>query len=357
MAETKTVTVAAVDAQIKAILGAWGMAEPALSITARVMLWADLRGIDSHGISMIAASYRRMRDAGILNFAPKIEAVVDLPSIATLDGGGGLGHYPSVRAMELAIGKCRKTALAAVTVRNSNHYGAAGYYAAMAAEAGLIGISMTGVHVAATVPTFGAEPRFGTNPIAFAAPAGRNPPFVLDMATSTVAVGKLVLAARAGKTLPVGWSVDEQGQPLTDPKRARELRRMTPLGATRDLGSHKGYGLAMMVEILCSTLSGAIYAPTRPPSKPGDPYNVGHFFLALDPGAFRDKADFNDDLDAMIDCLHATKPVDPAQPVLVAGDPETAMEIKRTAEGIPLSSVLVDELRDIARAANAEFTL
>src|SRR5271156_5227852 len=207
MPDIKTVTDAAVEAQIKAILGAWGMEEPALSITARVLLWADLRGIDSHGISMIASSYRRMRDAGVLNFPP------------------------------------------AVAVRNPTHYGAAGYYAVMAAEAGLIGISMPGVHVAATVPTFGAEPRFGTNPIAFAAPAGRNPPFVLDMATSTVAIGQLVLAARAGKQLPAGRAPHDQGRELTDPQRARELRRLTPLGGTRDLGSHKGYGLAMMVDI------------------------------------------------------------------------------------------------------------
>jgi LDH2 family malate/lactate/ureidoglycolate dehydrogenase len=357
MPDTKTVTSATVEAQIKAILGAWGMGEPALSISARVLLWADLRGIDSHGISMIASSYRRMRDAGVLNLTPRIETVVDLPAIATIDGDGGLGHYPSVTAMELAIAKCKQTGIAAVAVRNSNHYGAAGYYAWMAAQAGLIGISMTGVHTAATVPTFGTEPRFGTNPIAFAAPAGRNRPFLLDMATSTVAVGKLVLAGRAGKPLPAGWAVDEQGQALTDPKRARELRRLTPLGGTRDLGSHKGYGLAMMVDILCSTLSGAAFAPARAPFKPGEPYDVGHFFLAMDPGAFRDKAGFLDDLDAMIDTLHATKPVDPAQKVLVAGDPEAVTEAKRRAEGIPLSSVLVDELRDIARAANAEFTL
>jgi LDH2 family malate/lactate/ureidoglycolate dehydrogenase len=357
MADTKTVSAAAVEAQIKAILGAWGMGEPALSISARVLLWADLRGIDSHGVSMIASSYRRMRDAGVLNLQPKLETVVDLPAVATIDGDGGLGHYPSVTAMELAIAKGRQCGIAAVAVRNSNHYGAAGYYAGMAAEAGLIGISMTGVHVAATVPTFGAEPRFGTNPIAFAAPAGRNRPFLLDMATSTVAIGKLVLASRAGKPLPAGWALDQAGQPLTDAKRARETRHLTPLGGTRELGSHKGYGLAMMVDILCSTLSGAAYAPARAPFKPDEAYDVGHFFLTMDPGAFRDKAGFLDDLDAMIDTLHATKRADPAQPVLVAGDPEAAIEQARRAHGIPLSSVLVDELRDIARAANAEFTL
>ncbi|MBV8168802.1 MAG: Ldh family oxidoreductase [Alphaproteobacteria bacterium] len=357
MAETKTVTAQAVEAQIKAILGAWGMGEPALSITARVLLWADLRGIDSHGISMISSSYRRMRDAGILNLQPKLERVVDLPAIATIDGDGGLGHYPSYTAMGLAIEKCRQTGIAAVAVRNSNHYGAAGYYAWMAAEAGLIGISSTGVRNPATVPTFGAEPRFGTNPLAFAAPAGRNRPFLLDMATSTVAIGKLVLAARAEKPLPVGWALDKDGKPLTDAKQARDIRYLTPVGGSRELGGHKGYGLAMMVEILCSTLSGASYSPTKPPHQPGEPYDVGHFFLAMDPGAFRDKAAFQADLDDMIDCLHATKRADPTQPVLVAGDPEADQMAQRSAHGIPLNSVLVDELREIARAANAEFTL
>jgi LDH2 family malate/lactate/ureidoglycolate dehydrogenase len=298
-----------------------------------------------------------MRDAGILNLQPKLETVVDLPAIATIDGDGGLGHYPSVTAMNLAIEKCRQFGIAAVAVRNSNHFGAAGYYAWMAAEAGLIGISTTGVRNPATVPTFAAEPRFGTNPIAFAAPAGRNRPFLLDMATSTVAIGKLVLAARAHKPLPVGWALDKQGQPLTDPVQARDIRHLTPLGASRELGGHKGYGLAMMVEILSSTLSGAAFSPTKPPHQPGEPYDVGHFFLAMDPGAFRDKAGFLGDLDAMIDCLHATRPVDPDQPVRVAGDPEADQMAERSANGIPLSAVLVDELRDIARAANAEFTL
>lgn len=357
MSATKTVSPQAVEAQIKAILGAWGMAEPALSITTKVMLWADLRGIDSHGVSMIQASYRRMRDEGVIVLDPKIEVVVDLPAVATIDGGGGLGHYPSVRAMELAIAKCRQAGVAAVAVRNSNHYGAAGYYAWMAAEAGLIGLSTSGVYAAATVPTFAAEPMFGTNPMAFAAPAGRNRPFVLDMATSTVAIGKVVLAQRAGKPLPVGWSLDEQGQPLTDAARARALRRMTPLGGTRELGSHKGYGLAMMVEILSSTLAGATFAATAGARPPGTPYDVGHFFLALDPGAFRGKDGFLDDLDDMIDALHAVRPADPAQPVLVAGDPEAETEARRRVEGIPLSTVLIDDLREIARAANAEFTL
>lgn len=357
MSATKTVSAQAVEAQIKAILGAWGMAEPALSITTKVMLWADLRGIDSHGISMIQASYRRMRDEGVIELDPKIEIVVDLPAVATIDGGGGLGHYPSVRAMELAIAKCRQAGVGAVAVRNSNHYGAAGYYAWMAAEAGLIGLSTSGVYAAATVPTFAAEPMFGTNPMAFAAPARRNRPFVLDMATSTVAIGKVVLAQRAGKSLPVGWSLDEQGQPLTDAARARVLRRMTPLGGTRELGSHKGYGLAMMVEILSSTLAGATFAATAGARASGTPYDVGHFFLALDPGAFRSKDGFLDDLDDMIDALHAVRPADAGQPVLVAGDPEAEIEARRRIEGIPLSTVLIDDLREIARAANAEFTL
>src|SRR5258707_11702391 len=141
MAETKTVTAQAVEAQIKAILGAWGRGERAWSITARVLLWADLRGIDSHGISMISSSYRRMRNAGILNLQPTLARVVDLPAIATIDGDGGLGHYPSVTAMELAIEKCRQTGIAAVAGRESNHYGPAGYYGSMAAHARLVGMS------------------------------------------------------------------------------------------------------------------------------------------------------------------------------------------------------------------------
>jgi LDH2 family malate/lactate/ureidoglycolate dehydrogenase len=240
-------------------------------------------------------------------------------------------------------------------VRNSNHFGAAGVYALRAAEQGFIGLATTAVFKASIVPTNGREARFGTNPIAFAAPAGRNRPFLLDMATSTVALGKFKLSAREGKAIPPGWALDEAGRPQTDPNRALVDRLMTPLGGSREMGGHKGYGLAAMVEILSTTLSGASYAPLRPAGAQRN--DVGHFHLAVHPEAFRDAGAFESDLDDLVDALRATPSADPAQPVMVAGDPEYAARERRRREGIPVPRSLLALVRDIAERNGAEFTL
>jgi len=211
------------------------------------------------------------------------------------------------------------------------------------------------------VPTFAREPMFSTNPIAVAAPAGRSDPFSLDMATSTVAVGKLQIARRACKPIPVGWAVDAQGRPETDPAAAVAAtpKRLTPLGGTRELGSHKGYGLVVMVDILASVLSGSfVGAHDLRTGRPGSHLNVGHFFLALDPAFFRgEPGAFTADMDRLIDYLHATPPADPAQPVLVAGDPEHAARRERLRSGIPMTDTLFEEVRQVARGCNAPFVL
>ena len=235
--------------QTKAILEAWGLRGPQLASILRVLLWADLRGVDSHGIALLPL-YNDLRRAGKLTLNPKIKVLQETPATALLDGGGGLGHHPSCKAMKLAMKKCAITGIGSVAVRNSNHYGAAGAYAMMAAEHGFIGISTTSVWRPTVVPTFGAEPMFGTNPIAFAAPARRHPPFCLDMATSTVALGKIKLAAAHSKPLKPGWAVDERGNLVTNAVEALKHAHLTPLGGTPEMSSHKGYGLAAMVEIL-----------------------------------------------------------------------------------------------------------
>jgi LDH2 family malate/lactate/ureidoglycolate dehydrogenase len=261
-------------------------------------------------------------------------------------------------AIDLAIDKARAHGLGAVAVRNSNHYGAAGIYALRAAERGLIGLAMTNVWKPSVVPTRSAEAMFGTNPIAFAAPAKRNPPFVLDMATSTVAIGKLTIAWLNDKPIPEGWAVDDHGRPIRAAAVALKHRLLTPLGGVPRMSSHKGYGLAAMVEILCAMLPGAFYAATRPARHPeAHLYNIGHFFLAMDPAAFRPAGEFEDDLDDMVDALHRARPVDPAEPVLVPGDPEVAAKRERASEGIPVPERLAEQIRDIARAANAPFLL
>ena len=336
--------------QLRAIFAAWGMPAALAETTARLIVAADLRGIDSHGIGMLPL-YDELHRAGKLAMAPEIATLRENPVTALLDAGGGLGHDAGERAMRLAIDKCRASGLAAVAVRNSNHFGAAGLYALMAAEAGFIGLATSNVWKAAVVPTRGREPMFGTNPLAFAAPARRNPPFCLDMATSTVAIGKLRLAWLDGRELPEGWAIDAEGRPLRDPAEAMAQRLLTPLGGTAEMSSHKGYGLAAMVEILSALLSGARVAALDDARAP-DPlrYNVGHFFAAIDPAAFRDPEAFRDEMDELIDTLRASRPAEPESPVLVPGDPETAAEAERSAGGIPVSRKLAAMIREIAAA-------
>ncbi|MBM3860422.1 MAG: Ldh family oxidoreductase [Verrucomicrobia bacterium] len=321
--------------QMAAILGAWAMSDEHAKITLDHMMYADLHGIDSHGCAMLL-HYHRLLRAGTLTMKPQIEVVRDGPTTALLDGGGGLGHVPADMAMKLAIAKCRATGLAAVAVRNSGHFGAAGAYALIAAQSGFIGLVTTDTAEPAVVPTFGVEAKLGTNPIAFAAPSARNEPFVLDMATSTVPLGRLVEAWRTGDALPVGWALDAKGYPVTNPRRAYQQRRLTPLGG------HKGYGLAVAMQILATLLPGAMEG-------------VGHFFLALDPQQFRDG--FAADIDGLVDDLRATKPLDSLQPVLVAGDPERAAYAERSRSGIPLSRGVVEDLRAVCRACGAPFLL
>ncbi len=252
--------------QLEAIFRAWGFPADQARISADVLTEADLLGIDSHGITLIPL-YDELIRSGMVVTDPDIRTVRDFGATAVIDGGGGFGQAPSARAMDLAIEKARALGIGAVAVRNSNHFGAAGVYVLRAAEQGFVGISTTAVFKASIVPTHGREARFGTNPIAFAAPAGRNRPFLLDMATSTVALGKFKLHAREGKAIPPGWALDEAGQPQTDPNQALVDRLMTPLGGSRDTGGHKGYGLAAMVESYLPPSPGPPMRPFVPPER------------------------------------------------------------------------------------------
>jgi LDH2 family malate/lactate/ureidoglycolate dehydrogenase len=345
---------ATLKAQLVSIFSAWGLPPDQAEVTAETLARADLLGIDSHGITLIPF-YAELIASGKIVPNADIKVARSFGATAVIDGGGGFGEAPAVRAMDLAIEKAEAFGIGAVGVRNSNHYGAAGVYALQAAAKGFIGLSMTAVYNPSIVPTFGREPRMGTNPIGLAAPARNNRPFLLDMATSTIAIGKLKLAFREGKTLPDGWALDKEGRPQNNAEQALADKLMTPLGGTREMGGHKGYGLAAMVEVLSTILSGASYAPLRPAS--AERFDVGHFQMAIHPEAFREAGEFEDDLDAFIDCLRATRPADPAQPVLVPGDPEHAMLERRSTEGIPLPRSLVNDVERIAKGIGAEFVL
>ncbi|MGK7869192.1 Ldh family oxidoreductase [Falsiroseomonas sp. E2-1-a20] len=343
--------------QITSILTAWGMAAETVRITAEVMIETDLAGVDSHGISMLM-DYDESRRKGRLNLQAQPRIMRENPVTALVDADAGLGHPAAVFGMKLAMAKAKVAGVGVVTVRNSHHFGAAGYYAALAPAEGLVGMVTSATRSISVVPTRGSIPLLGTNPLAFAAPAGRNPPFRLDMATSSCASNKVKVHDLQGKPLPAGWVLDETGKPVTDAAEAWHRLRvthqggLTPLGGTPDMASHKGYGLAMMVHILGGVLSGASFSPIRNRTqRPEDPDNLGHFFMAIDPDCFREDGEFEADLDAAIDVLHATPPADPAKPVLVAGEPEVASRARRLAEGIPIPASLARQLRDVCDRA------
>ena len=345
------------------VLRAWGMPADHADVTAAMMLETDLRGVDSHGISMLPTYDREFR-AGRLNMRPVFKTVREGPAMARIDADASLGHPVSAHAMNLACDKARESGVAVVSVFNSHHFGAAGCYSRIAADRGVIGMVTASTRGVTLVPTFAAEPVMGTNPLAFAAPAGRNAPFELDMATTTVAAGKVKVHKLNHRPLPPGWVVDGNNQTVTEPEEAfrhvfeRPEGGITPLGGARAVGGHKGYGLAVMVHILGGALSGASFSPIRNQTqKPSDPHNIGHFFLAIDPRAFRPDGGFEEDLDQVIDVLHGAKRADPAQPVLVAGDPETVTRSERLESGVPIPDDLMEQLRAVAKSAGVPFVL
>jgi len=349
--------------QLVSVLRAWGMSDAHADTTAEMMLETDLRGVDSHGISMLPTYDREFR-AGRLNMRPVFKTLREGPAMALIDADASLGHPVSVHAMNLACDKARETGVAVVSVVNSHHFGAAGCYSRLAADRGLIGMVTASTRGVTLVPTFAAEPVMGTNPLAFAAPASRNAPFELDMATTTVAAGKVKVYKLNHRALPSGWVVDGGGQPVTEPEDAfryvfeRPEGGITPLGGARAVGGHKGYGLAVMVHILGGALAGASFSPIRNRTQgPSDPHNIGHFFMAIDPRAFRPEGEFQEDLDQVIDVLHGAKRADPAQPVLVAGDPEMATRSERLEQGVPIPADLMEQLRAVAASARVPFML
>jgi LDH2 family malate/lactate/ureidoglycolate dehydrogenase len=332
------------------------------SIVADVLLQSDLRGIDSHGIARLRRYVKGLKE-GYIKPEAEIKIIRETPVTATLDGGAGLGQVISVKAMELAIKKARKNFLGFVAVRNTNHFGIAGYYSMMALKEGMIGISTTNSE-ACIVPTFGSRAMLGTNPISIAVPALKEHPFVLDMATSTVPVGKIEVYDRLGKSLPEGWAVDEFGESARDPAQVIENvyghkgGGLLPLGGLEEeSGGHKGYGLALVVEIFSALLSGALYSELVYPFDEGGrplPPNIGHFFGAMRIDAFRDPEGFRKDMDDLLRRLKNSPKRRGKERIYIHGEKETEMVSLREREGIPLPEKVVLDLKDIARDIGIE---
>ncbi len=317
------------------------------------LLSADLRGIDSHGVARLTG-YIRLWEAGRVNPRPSIRIVHETPSTAVVDGDAGLGLVVAPYAMSVAIAKAGIAGTGWVSVRNSNHYGIAGYHAMMALEHDMIGMSMTNAS-ALVAPTFSVERMLGTNPIAVAIPAKDQPPFVADFATTTAANGKLELLQRKNAEAPIGWVQDKEGNDSTDANALKKGGVLLPLGSDREHGSHKGYAMGSIVDIFSAVLSGASYGPWAPPfpayvpmpeNMPGQ--GLGHFFGAMRVDAFRPAEEFKSHMDNWIQRFRSATPAPGHMQVLIPGDPEREMEAIRRKDGIPVEDSVVGELNSVA---------
>ena len=334
------------------IFVAIGCSQTDASLAADVLVSADLRGVDSHGVARLPG-YVRLYDIGRLNPQPRIQVVHETPSTAVVDGDRGLGLVVGPWAMNVAIEKARVAGTGWVAVRNSNHFGIAGYHALLAAEHDMIGQAMT--HAAPLVaPTFSLDKLLGTNPIAVAIPAATEPTFLADFASTAVAYGKLEILQRKGQDIPEGWAQDADGNPTTDANAIRNGGALLPLGTDREHGSHKGYGLGAIIDIFSGVLSGANYGPWVPPfatagfmsANEGVGLGTGHFFGAMRIDAFRPADEFKAHMDNWITTFRNAQAVEGKQ-VLIPGDPERMMEAERLTTGIPLLEPVEQSLTEL----------
>ncbi|HYI79150.1 MAG TPA: Ldh family oxidoreductase, partial [Chryseolinea sp.] len=339
----------------------FGVSETDAVQAAAVLSKADLRGIDSHGVARLR-TYVDMFKIGRINPKPNIKIIREKKSVATVDGDSGLGLVVGPKANEIAMDKAAQHGSGWVSVCNTNHYGIASYYSLKALERDMIGWSMTNSSKI-VVPLWGAERRLGTNPIAIAFPGLKNPPIVIDMATSVVAFGKVEIAERQDKKIPEGWIIDGYGNTSTSPKDIY-AGGLLPLGGTRQMGGHKGYCLSSMVDILCCVLSGANWGPFAPPfaifeeaPKESVGKGIGHFFGAMEIDGFEDVEVFKKRIDHWIEVFRNTKPTPGHDAVLIPGDPEHEAETIRSKEGIPVIQAVVDELIKISKETGIEFKI
>lgn len=311
---------------------------------ADVLTMTDLRGVETHGVSNMLRAYVRDYRAGKLDTRPGWTIERETPGTAVIDAGKRLGIIVGPKAMRLAMDKARKVGVGIVTVRNSGHFGAIGHFAMQAAQADMVGACFTaaGLHV---VPTFGAKPLLGTNPIALAAPARREAPLLFDAATSAIAGNKIRLAMRIGSPLLAGWVTDREGTPIMEEKPVfdRDDFFQAPLGGTREQGSHKGYGFALMAEVLSTLLGGALPTMLDPSS------GSKNQFAAYDIAAFTDLERFKDTMDEMLRTLRTAAPAPGQERVLYPGLSEAEELAHRRAHGIPLHKEVIEWFAECTR--------
>ena len=337
-----------------------GIPDEDAQTAASVLSLADCRGIDSHGVARLH-SYVGLLQEGRINTHSVLRVVSEKKSVCTVDGDNGLGLVIGPKANQIAIEKAKQYGSGWVSVRNSNHFGIGAYYSLEALQHDVLGLSMTNT-TKLVAPIWGRERMLGTNPLSIAFPGLQEPPIVIDMATSATAYGKIEMANRLNEPLPEGWIIDHEGKSSTQPTDMIAGGALLPLGSTREMGGHKGYALAAMVDILSAVLSGANWGPFAPPfalrqeiPERSVGKGIGHFFGALEIEGFMEVNEFKARIDEWIDVLRKTKPVEGKEAVLIPGDPERQEESARKKEGIPLSEKVIEELKTISDQTGVPF--
>jgi len=327
-----------------------------------VFIAAELRGLASHGMIRIK-DYFQLWQAGRINVKPNVRVVHESPSTAVVDGDGAIGMIASVKSMEIAMEKAEKAGSGWVSTRNSNHFGIAGYYAKMALAKDMIGMTMTNANPL-VAPTFSLSKLLGTNPIAVSIPAGKYPPFIADFSTTPIARGKLAVAGKQGKKVPLGYVQDKEGNPSDEPDILKEGGSMLTLGGDLEHGSHKGFCMSAVVDIFSAVLSGANFGPFVPPSvaylpvldeKVGE--GTGHFFGAMRIDAFRPADEFKSMMDKWIETFKAAKTVQGQDEVIIPGEPEHKKEVEISKSGINVILPVAKEMKEIADFLKIDFEI
>ncbi len=346
--ERTTFSVQALRSFVARAMEAIGVSAEDASLVADVLTASDIRGIESHGVARLEGFYVDRILDGTIDARAVATTLHETPTLLAVDAQNGLGHPAAVRTMRRAIAKAAEHGCCIATVRHSNHFGIAGYYAMLALEHDMIGIASTN-SAGLAAPTFGRSLMLGTNPLAYAIPAEDGDSFVLDMATTTVALGKLEIARRLGKPLKAGWAIDAQGSETTDPV-AGMGGALLPLGGYgSEGGGHKGYGLGLLVDILCGVLGGGTFGPDlRRTGGLLDPGIVSHFFAAIRIDGFRDPAQFKADVSRELRAMRESRPAPGAERVLTPGEPEAFKTEQAYREGIGLDPVVVESLERVS---------
>ncbi len=347
---------------VRAVFKKMGCTEEDAYICTNVIMSAELRGIPSHGITRLK-DYMLMWQKGRINPRPQIKTIHETSTTAVLDADQAFGAVAGARAMRLAMKKATKFSTGWIAVRNSSHFGIAGYYAMMALRRDMIGIAMTNAN-AIVAPTFSIDRFLGTNPLAVAIPAGSEEPVVADFATTPIARGKLALKERAGEKIPEGYVQTPEGQPSNDPAEITRGGAIVPLGSDFEHGSHKGYCMSAIVDIFSSVLAGANFGPFVPPqvayldqkkNAPGK--GMGHFFGVMSIDGFQPASEFKSYMDNWIRTFKKARPAKGYEEVLVPGEPEKRCEIAYRKEGIPVSSKVISDIKDVYKELNLQFSL